>query len=172
VTVAQSSGYTALSVDEDEWQNRAAGVVARMSDPFNLNRFAEAQERWYDIALSELRDGCKAGHWMWFIFPQVAGLGISRNSCLFAIASLDEARAYLHHPLLGERLRACTDAVNETKGRSALEIFGSIDCLKFRSSMTLFAQVAGTERVFCDALGKFFGGKGDPSTLAILGLSA
>jgi uncharacterized protein (DUF1810 family) len=142
-----------------------------MTDPFNLNRFVEAQGHCYDHVLGELQNGQKIGHWMWFIFPQFAGLGTSRNSIFFAIASSDEAKAYLHHSLLGGRLRACAEAVNGTKGQSAREIFGSPDDLKFRSSMTLFAHVAETERVFWEALWKFYGGQPDPVTLAKLGLN-
>src|SRR6185312_2052548 len=109
-----------------------------MNDPYDLNRFVSAQERTYDAALAELRAGRKTSHWMWFVFPQIAGLGRSELSLRFAIGSLDEARAYLAHPVLGPRLRECATALLETEGRTAGEILGSIDALKLCSSMTLF----------------------------------
>jgi uncharacterized protein (DUF1810 family) len=114
-----------------------------MNDPHDLQRFIDAQSGLFDQALAELRAGRKRGHWMWFIFPQVAGLGRSETARRFAIASRREAQAYLDHAILGPRLLDCTRAVCRAEGRSAYEIFGSPDDLKFRSSMTLFAEVAG-----------------------------
>ena len=115
--------------------------------------------------LAELRAGRKASHWMWFVFPQIQGLGHSATAQYFAIASRSEAEAYLQHPVLGPRLRECTRLVNETAGRSIEEIFGYPDYLKFCSSMTLFAHATADNQVFVDALGKYFGGEYDPLTL-------
>ena len=139
-----------------------------MADPFHLQRFVDAQSRVYATALGELRLGRKQTHWMWFIFPQMAGLGRSSTAQFYAIKSLDEARAYLAHPVLGPRLRDCTATVNALEGRSANEIFGFPDDLKFRSSMTLFQAAAPDEPVFGQALAKYFGGEPDPLTLEIL----
>jgi uncharacterized protein (DUF1810 family) len=139
-----------------------------MDDPYDLQRFVDAQQHAYVGALAELSRGRKVGHWMWFIFPQIAGLGRSPTAQLYAIASLDEARAYLADPVLGPRLRACTAAVNQVAGRSAREIFGPPDDLKFRSSMTLFGEAAPTEPVFAAALAKYFAGEPDPLTLSKL----
>lgn len=138
-----------------------------MSDPFDLQRFVDAQAGVFDAALAELRAGRKRTHWMWFVFPQIAGLGSSAMAQAYAISGLPEARAYLAHPVLGPRLRAVTEAVNAVEGRSAHEIFGSPDDLKFRSSMTLFAR-ASEEAVFRGALAKYFGGAEDPLTAARL----
>lgn len=140
-----------------------------MSDAYQLGRFVAAQEGVYERALAELRAGAKRSHWMWFVFPQVAGLGASPMAQRYAIGSLEEAEAYLAHPVLGERLRACTAAVNAVAGRSAHAIFGSPDDLKFRSSMTLFARAAPGEPLFADALARYFDGAPDPRTLAKLG---
>ncbi|MGH8861559.1 MAG: DUF1810 domain-containing protein [Jatrophihabitantaceae bacterium] len=129
-----------------------------------LQRFVDAQAAVYGRALAELRDGCKRGHWMWFVFPQLAGLGHSATSQRYAIASLDEAREYLGHPVLGTRLRECATAVARTQGRSAEQIFGGIDAMKLRSSMTLFHRAAPDETVFADVLDGFFGGSPDPAT--------
>ena len=115
--------------------------------------------------LAELRAGRKASHWMWFVFPQIQGLGHSATAQYFAIASRSEAEAYLQHPVLGPRLRECTRLVNETAGRSIEEIFGYPDYLKFCSSMTLFAHATADNGVFVDALSKYFGGEYDPLTL-------
>lgn len=136
-----------------------------MNDPYDLRRFIEAQQRTYDEALAELRRGRKVGHWMWFIFPQIAGLGSSPTAQRYAISSLDEARAYLSDPVLGPRLRACTQAVTQHAGHSAHEIFGAPDDLKFRSSMTLFAEAAPADPIFMQALETFFKGERDPLTL-------
>lgn len=140
-----------------------------MADPFNLQRFVDAQARTYESALAELTAGAKRTHWMWFIFPQIAGLGSSSTARFYAIGSLEEARAYLAHPVLGPRLRACTAAVLAVEGRSAHEIFGSPDDLKFRSSMTLFGEAAPGEPLFGRALADYFDARPDPRTLEILG---
>jgi uncharacterized protein (DUF1810 family) len=140
-----------------------------MAEPYNLARFVAAQEGVHERALAELRAGEKRSHWMWFVFPQVAGLGSSPMAQRYAIGSLDEAKAYLAHPVLGERLRICTAAVNGVTGRSAHAIFGSPDDVKFRSSMTLFARAAPNEPTFAEALARYFGGAPDPRTLAKLG---
>lgn len=142
-----------------------------MSDPYDLNRFVEAQEGTYQHVLRELEGGRKRSHWMWYIFPQIAGLGFSAMAQRYAIGSLDEARAYLRHPDLRPRLRRCTDAVNDITGRSAYEIFGSPDDTKFRSSMTLFARADLNAAEFKAALAAYFGGAEDPRTLAELGLT-
>ena len=134
-------------------------------DPFALGRFVAAQAGVIDRVLDELRAGRKQSHWMWFIFPQVAGLGRSPTAVHYAISSLDEARAYLAHPILGERLRECTRLVLDVKGKSAHDIFGSPDDLKFHSSMTLFAAAAPGEQIFSQALEKYFAGRGDDVTL-------
>ena len=138
-------------------------------DPFNLDRFVQAQERSYDQALAELRRGRKTGHWIWFIFPQIAGLGLSQTSRFYAISSLEEARAYLDDPVLGHRLRECVAAVNSVAGHSARDIFGSPDDLKFRSSMTLFAAADPAEPLFAAALAKYYDGERDSLTLEKLG---
>ena len=142
-----------------------------MSNDFDLGRFVAAQGPVMLQVLRELRAGKKNSHWMWFVFPQLAGLGHSPMAQRYAIVSLDEARAYLAHSLLGPRLLECTRAVNAVAGRSVNEIFGSPDDLKFRSSMTLFARAAAApgETVFRDALGRYFGGAEDPRTVDLLG---
>ena len=139
-----------------------------MTDPYNLQRFLDAQSPIFDQVRAELRQGRKRSHWMWFIFPQIAGLGHSAMATKFAIASLAEARAYLEHPVLGPRLRGCTELVNDVEGRSISEILGPPDDMKFRSSMTLFARATSDNRVFLEALQKYFGGEADPLTLAKL----
>ena len=128
-----------------------------------------AQERAYETALAEVRRGRKRSHWMWYVFPQVAGLGSSEMSQRYAIRGAAEARAYLAHPLLGPRLVECFEAALGVQGRTAHEIFGSPDDLKFRSCATLFAAVAPPGSVFQQALDRFFRGAGDPRTLEILG---
>ena len=140
-----------------------------MADPFNLQRFLDAQARSYEAALAELTAGAKRTHWMWFVFPQIAGLGLSPTAQLYAIGSLEEAQAYLAHPVLGPRLRDCTAAVLAVCGRTAHEIFGSPDDLKFRSSMTLFREAAPEEPLFQQALADYFDARPDPRTLEILG---
>jgi uncharacterized protein (DUF1810 family) len=138
------------------------------NDPFNLQRFVDAQDRVIDRVLAELRSGQKRSHWMWFVFPQVAGLGFSAMAQRYAIASLDEAKAFIAHPVLGPRLRECTQAVVDVQGRSIHTIFGSPDDMKFRSSMTLFDHAAPEEPVFAKALAQYFGGEADAATLARL----
>jgi uncharacterized protein (DUF1810 family) len=140
-----------------------------MTDRFPLQRFVEAQKPVYDRVRRELRAGRKESHWMWFIFPQIAGLGQSAMSIRFAIVSLDEARAYLAHPILGQRLRECAEIVAGIEGRTAREIFGPIDEMKLRSSMTLFARAATGEEMFQRGLDKYFAGNPDPATLERLG---
>ena len=134
------------------------------ADPYDLARFVAAQEGVYEEALTELRRGTKVGHWMWFVFPQIAGLGFSLMSQRFAISSLDEARAYLAHPVLGPRLRECAQVVAQTAGRTAEQIFGGIDALKLRSSMTLFHHADPGEPVFAAVLERFFAGVPDEAT--------
>ena len=136
-----------------------------MDDPFNLKRFVDAQAPVYQRVLADLRGGRKASHWMWFIFPQIKGLGSSTMANEFAIASRAEAAAYLEHAVLGPRLRECTRLVIAVPDRSIEEILGYPDDLKFRSSMTLFAAVAADKKQFTAALDKFYGGKADPATL-------
>lgn len=137
-------------------------------DRYNLHRFVEAQNPVYQRVISELREGRKRTHWIWFIFPQIRGLGQSEISQHFSIASLYEAEAYFEHPILGSRLRECTQLVNAIEGDSIEDIFGYPDHLKFRSSMTLFAQAAPGEKVFNQALDKYFGGAPDEFTLSRL----
>ncbi len=140
----------------------------QQTDPFNLHRFLTAQHRIYDSALAELKRGRKRTHWMWFIFPQIDGLGYSANSKFYAIKSAEEARQYLEHPLLGRRLEECAAAVLAASGQSASGIFGFPDELKLKSSMTLFAAVAGAESVFARVLDACFGGQRDSKTLRLL----
>jgi uncharacterized protein (DUF1810 family) len=138
------------------------------ADPFDLRRFVRAQEDVYDAALAELRGGRKRTHWMWFIFPQIDGLGHSSTSQYYAIKSIEEARRYLDHPILGARLRECAETVLAIEGRTAGQIFGYPDDRKLRSSMTLFARAAGSGAVFDRVLDKYFGGEPDARTLALL----
>ncbi|HEV8403620.1 MAG TPA: DUF1810 domain-containing protein [Candidatus Limnocylindrales bacterium] len=137
--------------------------------PADLERFVAAQREVYPTVLEELRRGRKSSHWIWFIFPQIAGLGRSATSQAFALQSLDEARAYLAHPILGPRLRECATIVAALEGRSAVEIFGSLDALKVRSSMTLFLRAAPDEPVFRRVLERFYDGEPDDATDALLG---
>jgi uncharacterized protein (DUF1810 family) len=136
--------------------------------PYDLDRFVAAQEGVYAGALAELRAGRKTGHWIWFVFPQMAGLGRSEMSARYAISSLDEARAYLDHPVLGPRLRECAAAMLATHGRSADEILGSIDAVKLRSSMTLFLRAVPDEAIFRDVLHRYYGGVADAATDGLL----
>ena len=140
-----------------------------MADDFDLERFVAAQDGVYDGALAELRAGRKTGHWIWFVFPQVAGLGRSEMSRIYAIGSLAEARAYLAHPVLGPRLRESVAALLATHGRSADEMLGSIDAVKLRSSMTLFLRADPDEPAFRAVLDRFYDGRPDAATDAILG---
>ena len=137
-------------------------------DRYNLQRFIQAQEPVYQRATAELREGRKRTHWMWFIFPQIRGLGNSEVAQRFSIASLPEAEAYFEHPILGSRLKECTELVNAIEGRSIEHIFGYPDHLKFRSCMTLFAQAAPGEKIFNEALDKYFAGSPDGFTLSRL----
>jgi uncharacterized protein (DUF1810 family) len=138
------------------------------SERFGLDRFVRAQSGVYEQACAELRTGRKRTHWMWFIFPQIKGLGSSEMAMRYAIASIEEARAYLEHPVLGPRLRECTGIVVELEGREIDQIFGYPDDLKFHSSMTLFskaAEISEEDLVFSQALDKYFEGKEDPGTV-------
>ena len=135
------------------------------SDPHDLQRFVDAQNPIIDGVCAELRRGRKTGHWMWFVFPQIKGLGSSAMTNRYAIASRAEAVAYLAHPVLGSRLRHCTRLVTEVQDRTIGEIFGYPDALKFRSSMTLFAHVTGDSAVFTEAVLKYFAGVFDPETI-------
>jgi uncharacterized protein (DUF1810 family) len=146
----------------------AAFDNARGADPFALARFVAAQDGVHEEALRELTAGRKRSHWMWFVFPQVAGLGMSPTAQRYAITGLPEARAYLEHPVLGARLVECTRTVNRLTGRSLLQIFGPPDDLKFRSSMTLFELAAGPGSVFSAALDKYCAGSRDPATLRLV----
>jgi uncharacterized protein (DUF1810 family) len=139
------------------------------TDQTHLDRFVEAQRTTYETALAELKAGRKVSHWMWFVFPQLDGLGFSATAQRYAIQSLAEAEAYLRHPILGPRLVASTEAVLAVDGRSARDIFGSPDDLKLRSCATLFAQVSPAGSVFHRLLAKYFGGEADAETLRLLG---
>jgi uncharacterized protein (DUF1810 family) len=139
-----------------------------MSDSYKLDRFLEAQAADYDTALAEIRSGRKQSHWMWYVFPQIAGLGVSETSQYFAIRNLAEAKAYLAHPILGPRLIECADALLALDGRTAREIFGSPDDLKLRSSATLFAHVSPARSAFQRVLEKYFDGASDERTLRLL----
>lgn len=140
-----------------------------MSDPFHLQRFVDAQAGVYRDVLAELGAGAKRTHWMWFIFPQLAGLGRSSMAQHYAIASLAEARAYLAHPLLGARLRECADILLGLQGASAHQVFGSPDDMKLHSSLTLFARAAPQEARFAQCLARYYGGAPDAATVGLLG---
>ena len=142
--------------------------MANESDPYNLKRFVLAQERCYASALDEIRRGEKESHWMWFVFPQIAGLGRSATSQHYALRDLAEAEAYLRHPLLDARLTECFHAVISVQERSVREIFGSPDDLKFHSSATLFACITPGDPVFNQALDRYFQGRLDEATLRLL----
>ena len=136
-----------------------------MSEPFGLERFVRAQDGGvYAQALRELRAGAKRGHWMWFVFPQVAGLGRSSTAQHYALSGLEEARAYLAHPVLGPRLVECAQALLELSGRDPVRVLGSVDAVKLRSSMTLFEVAAPDERVFAEVLERWFDGERDEAT--------
>ncbi len=139
-----------------------------MDDPFDLDRFIQAQDPVLTRVTTELRQGRKRSHWMWFIFPQLAGLGVSAMSRRYAIASLDEAKAYLAHPALGDRLISCTSLVLDVEDRTAHEIFGSPDTMKFQSCMTLFTRAAADPALFKQALAQYYGGMADAKTLHLL----
>jgi len=140
-------------------------IAANRSDPYDLQRFVDAQQPVIERVLMELGQGQKRSHWMWFIFPQIRGLGNSPVAIKFAISGREEASAYLAHPILGPRLGECTELVNRIEGRSIQQIFGYPDDLKFRSSMTLFARCAAQNKSFAAALEKYFAGEPDPLTL-------
>jgi uncharacterized protein (DUF1810 family) len=140
-------------------------MEASMNDRYDLDRFVEIQAEVYTEVLRELRAGQKTGHWMWFIFPQIAGLGRSPMAERFAISSLEEARAYLDHPVLGKRLRECTQAVMDVEGKTAHAVFGFPDEMKFRSCMTLFARAATDDEIFGEVLEKYFSGESDRLTV-------
>lgn len=142
--------------------------VTAPSDPRALQRFVDAQEHHYADALAEIRNGRKRTHWMWFVFPQIAGLGFSAMSQRYAIESVAEARAYLEHPVLGRRLEEIAQAVLDVPGRTAVEIFGSPDDMKLRSCATLFAQISQPESIFHRLLDKYFDGEPDERTLLAL----
>ncbi len=137
-------------------------------DPFDLERFVQAQGGVHEQALRELRNGAKRGHWMWFVFPQVAGLGSSPTAQRYAISGLDEAHAYLAHPVLGPRLVECAQALLELGERDPVRVLGSVDALKLRSSMTLFEAAAPDERVFGEVLERFYDGERDAATTSRL----
>lgn len=143
-------------------------MTRRTDDPFDLQRFVDAQETCYSHVVAELTRGRKETHWSWFIFPQFAGLGSSAMAARYAIASLEEAEAYLAHPVLGPRLRECVLAVSRHQGVSAESILGHIDALKLRSCLTLFLRTRDPDPAFRDALEEFFGGKPDAMTLSLL----
>jgi uncharacterized protein (DUF1810 family) len=143
-------------------------AAASVDDPYDLHRFEAAQEDVYESALAQMRAGRKTGHWMWFVFPQIAGLGLSAMSQRYAINSLAEARAYLGHPVLGPRIAECARVLSEVDGRRAEEIFGVIDAVKLRSSMTLFARASDNDPTYLAVLDQYFGGEPDPQTIARL----
>jgi uncharacterized protein (DUF1810 family) len=141
-----------------------------MSDPYDLERFVVAQNTGgtYDRVIDELRSGQKTSHWMWFVFPQFAGLGRSEMARRYAISSIEEAKAYVAHPVLGPRLTACTRTVAGLQGRSADEIFGGIDAQKLRSSMTLFREAAPDQPLFGQVIDIYFEGQEDPATIQLI----
>jgi uncharacterized protein (DUF1810 family) len=145
-----------------------AGDAGDGHDPFNLSRFINAQKGIYENVLTELRNGEKRTHWMWYIFPQIDGLAFSSTSKYYAIKSMEEAREYLNHPVLGKRLLECAEAVLAVGGRSVSEIFGYPDDLKLKSSMTLFESVSAPQSVFVRILDKYFHRERDVRTLALL----
>jgi uncharacterized protein (DUF1810 family) len=145
--------------------------VAGSHDTYDLNRFIQAQQHNHEQALAEIRYGQKVSHWMWYIFPQLEGLGSSPTARRYSIKSLAEAEAYMNHPVLGPRLKQCAEAALAVEGRSACAIFGSPDDLKLRSSATLFALVSPAESVFHRLLDKYFQGAPDLKTLALLGIA-
>jgi uncharacterized protein (DUF1810 family) len=147
-------------------------VMADPADPFDLNRFLQAQEDDYEQALAEIKGGRKRTHWMWYIFPQFDGLALSSTSKFYSIKSVEEAKAYLAHPVLGRRLLECSEAVVSVEGRSALKILGSPDDMKLRSCATLFASVSSAGCIFDRILDKFYKGQRDDKTLRLLGIGS
>ncbi len=148
----------------------SSGGAQSVDDPYDLGRFVRAQGADYEQALSEIRGGRKRTHWMWYIFPQIDGLGFSSTARYYAVKSIAEAKAYLGHPILGPRLLACAEAVVGVEGRSATEIFGTPDDLKLRSCATLFACVSPPSSVFYRLLAKYYRGERDSRTLQLLGI--
>ena len=147
------------------------GSATSSADPFHLSRFVQAQEGIYDRALAEIRGGRKRSHWMWFVFPQYAGLGFSAMSQEYAIKSVAEASAYLNHPVLGPRLVECAQEVLGVEGRTASQIFGSPDDMKLRSCATLFTQVSDAGNIYEQLLQKYFDSQPDPKTMQLLAIS-
>ena len=150
------------SLDDPE---EMTGSMQHASGPFDLQRFVDAQSEWFETALGELAAGAKRSHWMWFIFPQIAGLGTSATARFYAIGSLDEARAYLAHPVLGNRLVSCVEAVLAHHDITARQLMGVPDDIKLRSCLTLFARAADDPAPFLTALERYFDGQQDPFTL-------
>jgi uncharacterized protein (DUF1810 family) len=175
-SVADASGSDNTSVDTVLGEYTMANTAeptgsARTDDPYDLNRFLQAQETDFARALSEVKSGRKRTHWMWYIFPQLDGLAFSETARYYAIKSLDEARAYLEHAVLGARLRECAEAALGVEGRSAREVFGSPDDLKLRSCATLFAWISPPDSVFERLLAKYYGDQRDEKTSRLLGIS-
>jgi uncharacterized protein (DUF1810 family) len=164
-----NSGFACRSPNSPNSSKPIPSATATDVSTFDLERFILAQERVYSTVVGELRNGRKASHWMWFIFPQIDGLGFSPTARHYAIRSLEEANEYLAHPILGSRLIECTGLVNNVEGKSLREIFGSPDDMKFHSSVTLFSLIEPRESVFEHALTKYFRGDLDERTIAILG---
>jgi uncharacterized protein (DUF1810 family) len=158
------SAMTRPTGDESSMKNASK----TFDDPFDLKRFVHAQEGTYALALSELRLGQKRSHWMWYIFPQIDGLGHSAMAKHYAIKNVEEARGYFNHPVIGARLLECTETVLGIEGRSVVEIFGFPDDMKLESSMSLFAHISETDSVFALVLDKFFSGHRDDKTLQLL----
>lgn len=154
------------------WWLDGTRVSAMSAASIDINRFVRAQAPIYAQALAELQAGYKESHWMWFVFPQLRGLGHSDMAREYGLANRDEAAAYLAHPLLGPRLRACVDALLRHRERAADEILGDVDALKLRSSLTLFAEIAPAEHRFREALAVFCGGQPDAATLRLLGVAS
>jgi uncharacterized protein (DUF1810 family) len=153
------------------WIMRDANQSSPATDPHDLSRFLQAQENDYERAFAEIKSGCKRSHWMWYIFPQIDGLGFSSVSRLYSIKSMAEAEAYLNHPVLGPRLVQCAEVALAIEGRSALDIFGSPDDMKLKSCATLFARVAPAGSVFHRLIDKYFQGRPDNKTLSLLGIA-
>jgi uncharacterized protein (DUF1810 family) len=166
-TIARSLGRSAFVTDPQTADYHAV-VKLGGSDPYGLTRFVGAQEGVFEQALAEIRAGRKRSHWMWYVFPQFKGLGSSPTSIEYAIGSVEEAQAYLAHPILGPRLMQCAEAALQIEGLSALEVFGSPDDMKLRSSATLFAAVSSDGSVFHRLIDKYFDGKPDARTIELL----
>lgn len=169
--MAETSASDCLTLRDAGRRSTSFSAIERtatMNDLYNLQRFVDAQAPVFEQVCKELRAGQKRSHWMWFVFPQLKGLGHSSMARHFGIDSRDEALAYLQHPLLGPRLRDCTQLVLLIDNQTINDIFGYPDDLKFHSSMTLFAAVAANEQVFANALNKYFAGQPDSATLALL----